>query len=241
MPFCKNCGRGLPLDADFCSSCGTRVEKEEPSVNQQSEASYEHVNYGSGAEQSYSDANNGQQGYTYAQYDGAPPSAPFNSEEQAAANRQKVIDNLYLRLKWERIAWSISSKVMIILGAILMGLTFFMFVCGAALGGEDAAYMIAFSFYYGFFASAILAIGIINKIMVGKVQRYMDGLYTDCGPAVTRCESIGMIIFEYFFNNIALVFFIINFIHVKTHKKELEEIRRLQLNANQQNANVYCQ
>lgn len=221
MPFCQKCGRGLPLDAEYCSNCGTKAES--------SEANTQYKTY-----------EEPRQEYTYTQ---APPNPPYESYDDGAARRQKTLDNFYLRLKWELKAWSIASKVLIIFGAILMAFTMIFFIAGVA-GGSDTVALIPFSMYYGFLASTVLGIGVVNSVMKGKVQKYMEGLYYDCGPAVVRGESIGMIVFNYFFNTIALVFFLINFIQIKMHKEEFEEIRRLQLNARQNSANnntVYWQ
>ncbi len=214
MPFCNKCGHGVAVDATVCPSCGEVFNQNDNNTANANQNQYN----------------------SYNQYNQAPPRAPYESPEEAAVRRQRVIDNFYLRLKWELKAWSIASKVFTILGSVLMFITAVMFVM-SFVGGEDTIGMLFFAMYYGFFASMILGIGIINVIMKGKVQKYMDGLYYDCGPAVVRGESIGMIIFEYFFNNIALVFFVINFIHIKTNKAVFDEIRHLQYHNNRANNN----
>ena len=49
-------------------------------------------------------------------------------------------------------------------------------------------------------------------------------LYKDFRAAHKRCNSIGMIIFGYFFNTIALVFYVINFVRMKSNKAMAERI-----------------
>ncbi len=218
MPFCNRCGHGIPVDATVCPSCGEVFS----------------VNTDNGAYNSQTHYN------TYNQTP-PPPRAPYESEEQAAARRQRLIDNFYLRLKWEHKAWSIMGKVMTIFGGVCAGISLICLIAAIASWSEMSAFFGAYAYVFFIYTIAVLPLGIVGIIMTGKVKKYMDGLYYDCGPAVTRGESIGMIIFNYLFNGVALVFYLINFIHIKCHKREFEEVRRLQLNSNSQSGNTYWQ
>ena len=209
MPFCLKCGKGLPTDAGFCPSCGCSLE--ENFVNETA----------------------------YSTQEACPPVAPAQYSDGGAARRQQLLDNFYLRLKWERKAWSIAGKVFTIMGAAITGISLLLFIIGFANMGEVLIASFSMAFSYLFMGTTYLGIGIVNLILKGKVSKYMEGLYYDCGPAIRRGESIGMIVFNAIFNTIALVFYVINFITIKEHREDFEEIRRLQLAA--KNNNTYNQ
>lgn len=218
MPFCNRCGHGVTVDATVCPSCGEVFSQNTGNC--------------------FSENQNNSYNYTQTP---PPPRAPYETEEQAAARRQQIIDNFYLRLKWERKAWSITGKVMTIFGGVCAGISLICLIAAFATWSDMSAFFGVYAYLFFIYALVSLPIGVVGIIMVGKVKKYMDGLYYDCGPAVTRGESIGMIIFNYMFNTVALVFYIINFAHIKMHKSEFEEIRRLQLNSNAQSDNNYWQ
>ena len=205
MPFCPNCGKGLPTDAVFCPSCGSSLE-----VNTNNDNSFN-------------------------EQPACPPVAPSQYTDDGAARRQKLLDNFSLRLKWELKAWSIAEKVWCIMGGAFLGISLLMMIIGFANIGDPGMVALPMSFSYLFVGATYLGIGIVNSVLKSKVRKYMEGLYYDCGPAVTRGESIGMIVFNALFNTVALVFYLINFITVKEHRSEFEEIRRLQLSARNNN------
>ncbi len=168
----------------------------------------------------------------------APPVVPEEQGDNGSERRQKLMDNFYLRLKWELKAWSISSKVMTIFGGACAGLSLLSLMIALISWSEFSAFFGMYAYMFFIYALITLPIGIVSIVMTGKVRKYMEGLYYDCGPAVKRGESIGMIVFNYLFNEVALVFFLINFITIKMHREEFEEIRSLQLNAARNN-NTY--
>ncbi len=209
MPFCKNCGKGLPVDAEFCVNCGTAVE-----------------DY---AEQNNSVNTNMPE----------PPAVPAEQSDNGSARRQKLLDNFYLRLKWELKAWSIFSKVYTIFGGVCAGISILSLMVALISWSELSALWGVYAYMFFVYALVTLPIGIIAMVVKNKVRKYMEGLYYDCGPAVTRGESVGMIVFNALFNTVALIFYIINFITIKEHREEFEEIRNLQINAANNNRNTY--
>lgn len=201
MPFCPKCGKGIPTDTGFCPSCGCSLE--ENFVNETA----------------------------YSTQMACPPVAPAQYSDGGAARRQQLLDNFYLRLKWELKAWRIYARVWFIFGAVFAGLSLLLFLSGLFLDMPEAFAMYYMAFIYSFVSSLYIAEGVICAILKNKVTKYMDGLYYDCSPAVTRGESIGMIVFNALFNQVALVFYLINFITIKEHREEFEEINRLQFAA----------
>ena len=126
-------------------------------------------------------------------------------------------------LRWERKAWSIAGKVYLILGIILTALYFLIGVIIVAVGGEMAPVGGMF-IYVSFFLAVLIAVGIVNIKAAGKIDQYTDTLFKDFRAAYKRCGSIGMIIFGYFFNTIALVFYVINFVRMKTNRDMADRI-----------------
>ena len=58
--------------------------------------------------------------------------------------------------------------------------------------------------------------GIVGIISSGKVSQYIDSLYCDVRPTATRCGDVGMLVLSILFGEVAFVFFLINFIRIKS-------------------------
>ncbi len=129
--------------------------------------------------------------------------APSGSKEA----QQALLDNIYLRLKHERLCWKIFGFVWLGYAALFTIIGFFAPVV------------------FLYVALMYVPLGIINFKMIGKVDYYMNTLYTDCEPVVKRCSSVGMIVFGALFNTVAMIFIIINFVNVKSNADTLREIK----------------
>ena len=89
---------------------------------------------------------------------------------------------------------------------------------------EDVAILagagvIAFSAFYIGFGIALLVVAIVNLVMASKVGKYR---YSEV-LTVKHAGSVGSIVLAAFFNEIALVFVIINFVYAKRNRAVLEE------------------
>ena len=145
-------------------------------------------------------------------------------ETASVDEEKKCLDTFYRFLKYERLAWKISGIVLLILGCIflLMGLVFLAAVFGVP---EDATIVLAvFTAYMFVFAVVFLPVAIVNLVVSRKVRGYMHKIYTDPAAALERCGCVGTIVLAAFFNNIALIFVIINFVRTKTNRVLLEQI-----------------
>ena len=145
-----------------------------------------------------------------------------------AREEQEFLDTTHRLLRWERKAWSISGKVFLIVGivfAAFFGLLGFIALI-ALMGGDESAFVAAFvGLFYGIlFGGMFIAIGIVCNTASNKIPQYLDNMYNDFLPTRDRCGSIGMIVFTALFNEIALVFFIINFVRMKSCKNIINRI-----------------
>ena len=104
---------------------------------------------------------------------------------------QEFLDNTYKLLGWEKKAWLICGIVSLCIGTILF---FINFAIGAYLVGA----------------------GIVGIVSSGKVSQYIDSLYCDVRPTATRCGDVGMLVLSILFGEVAFVFFLINFIRIKS-------------------------
>ena len=73
-----------------------------------------------------------------------------------------------------------------------------------------------------------LPVAIINLKMLKKVEYYENTLYSDVSIARKRCTSVGMIVFAAFFNKIALIFIIINFVKTRKNAAAFDRIEAAQ-------------
>ena len=72
---------------------------------------------------------------------------------------------------------------------------------------------------------------ITSRPETGKVfmkAKFPLSTETDIAVTRTRCKSVGMIVFAAIFNNVALVFIIINFVKTKMHAAEFDRIEAKQ-------------
>lgn len=151
------------------------------------------------------------------------------NDEQNKKEEQDFLDQTYRLMRWEAKAWSITGKVFIIFGIAYAALMFLAGLgSGIAVGSDSveggiamATTMIVESLVFGFTFGGI---GIVSLISANRIPNYFDGFYTDFTPALNRCGSVGMIVFTAFFNEIALVFFLINFIRIKSNRRIIDRI-----------------
>ncbi len=200
MSFCRNCGKELLEGAAFCAACGAAASPVAPDP-----ITVEGVDVEQVAEEQ------------------VIPTAPVEAADTGAryAQEKECLDTYYRLLKWERIAWSICGKFFLVICCIFFGLCGLLWLVALASGESE---LLIFSAIYLIYPLMFLPIAIVNLKMVKKVQYYMDTLYTDIRPTVKRSESIGMIVLEYFFNEVALIFYIINFARTKCNKDVIARI-----------------
>jgi hypothetical protein len=142
-------------------------------------------------------------------------SAPVQSDE-----REKAFYVFRRNLRHERKCWSIYGKVWV--GFCIFFAAFALLFLMISVATEEPA-LIAMSLVYFLYPILLLPIAIINLVMANKISGYLDRIETDPNPAVERCGGVWLIVLSALFNNIALIFVILNFIHVKTHEELLKK------------------
>jgi hypothetical protein len=227
MRYCSRCGNALSVGASFCHCCGAELKnlvpeaEEAPKVAAAAESVVE-VAAAPVAEPVVESAVEAV-AEDPAVEETAPVVVPQHNREELKEEKE-FLDMTHRLLRWERKAWSISGKVHLIVGIVFAALFFLLGILYMALGDELIAFSIVFFAYSLIFGCLIIALGIVNLKAADKIPQYTDTLYKDFRAAHKRCGSIGMIIFGYFFNTIALVFYIINFVRMKSCKKRIDRI-----------------
>ena len=161
-----------------------------------------------------------------------PVAAPaFN---QNMYNEERTfLETTHRLLRWEQKAWRIASKVLLIVGIVLAAIFMLVFIAGIVMavsgdsysGGVVAGMGIGYAIAFGV---TFIAIGIICKKACGKVTQYINTVYDDFSITYKRCGSVGMLIFTILFGEVAAVFFIINFVRMKSSRAVIERIMRNQ-------------
>lgn len=143
------------------------------------------------------------------------PSAPVKTEEQ-----EKAFYVFRRNLRHERKCWSIYGGVW--LGFCIFFAAFALLFLMIAVGAEEPA-LVAMALVYFLYPIFFLPMAVINLVMANKISGYLDNIETDPNPAVERCGGVWLIVVSALFNNIAMVFVILNFVHVKTHGELLKQ------------------
>lgn len=219
MRYCSHCGNALSAGASFCHSCGAALKAFVPETDEtpvatpiMEEPAAETPITETAVEEPIKE-------------ESTPVVIPAPSDKDIQEERA-FLDQTHRLLRWERRAWSISGKVALIVGIVFAVLFFLIGVIAAAASGDEGG-IVGFSvmFIYAFiFGGILIAVGIVSLAAANKIPQYTDTLYKDFRATNTRCNSIGLIVFGYFFNNIALVFYLINFVRMKSNKPMIERI-----------------
>jgi hypothetical protein len=155
------------------------------------------------------------------------PTTPAPTESDYINEEQEFLDNTRKLLRWERNALKICGIVMLALGATFTGLFSLLGALFFLVAIAEGSSLIAISFVYFLYAfifGIYIAVGIIELCAMKKIPYYLDTMYTDIRPTATRCGSVGMLIFNIFFGNVAFVFFLINFIRIKSNQETIARI-----------------
>lgn len=149
-------------------------------------------------------------------------------DEVNITEEKEFLDATYRFMKYERLAWRITGVVLLCLCIVIigLGLLFLAGTAGMAIDGssEDALGLGLATVYLVVYGGMFLPLAIIGLVSAKKVEGYMNGMYADFRPAWKRCGSVGMIVFTAFFNELALIFYIINFVRIKSNARLIERI-----------------
>lgn len=216
MRYCSNCGNPLNPGAAFCHTCGAALKAIVPETDETPVAAPVVE-----AEPVVVEAPVVEATPVVEAPAAEPVVLPANTDKDIQEEK-KFLEDTHKFLRWEKKAWSIAGKVMLIVGIVFAALFFLLGIILAAT--ESAAPGIMMFVYAVIYGVMFIAIGIVNLKAADKIPQYTDTLYKDFRAAYKRCTSIGMIVFNYFFNTIALVFFVINFVRLKSNRAMCDRI-----------------
>ncbi|MBQ6819222.1 MAG: zinc ribbon domain-containing protein [Clostridia bacterium] len=160
----------------------------------------------------------------------APVAVPVQDvpcTDPVADQTQQALTLMQRMFKYERLAWKIGGIIYTVLGAF-WGIYVLLFgVLGVAamfdepgMGGVLFVYAWLFVIYVLLFVS----VGVFNLMMVKRAHRYMTEMTNNLRPALVRAGAVGMIVLSALFNNIAMIFIIINFVNARSNRVVLEQV-----------------
>lgn len=132
---------------------------------------------------------------------------------------QRFLDDTHRFLRYERVSWRIASIVWMVLGGLFAVVAVLLGRLVTVDGGG------VFTVTYLFVASMYFAVAIVNIKLKNRVDWYLERMYTEPETVLERAESIGMIVLCAIFNEIAAIFYIINFVRMKTNRPTVERIK----------------
>lgn len=152
-------------------------------------------------------------------------------QEHGFFEEKELTDKLHRFLRYERLAWKIPAIVMLCYAGFFAMISFLFLIVAIAEEPEMiSGFIMLWLAHIPMFASTSI-VGFVN---IKNIDRCIAALPTDPIPAISRCGSVGMIVVAALFNNIALVFVIINFVFVKSSQQTISRIlnRREGVNSN---------
>lgn len=154
--------------------------------------------------------------------------AAVHSEAANFAEEKEFLDTTHRFLKYERICWNIMGIFCLVLCGIFLLFTVLMLVGASTLvmdaDSETALGLGMGALAMGIYCALFVPFAVIGLVCAARIKRYMREMYTDLRPTADRCNSIGMIILGVLFNNLAMIFYIINFSRVRSNAKVIERI-----------------
>lgn len=154
---------------------------------------------------------------------------PIVFNEEFDREEREFLENTHRLLRWELKAWNIASRVWIIMGTVyaaIFGLIFLIGLIMATIGESfGGGFTMGMSFMYSvIFGGMFIGLGIVSKKAAEKIPQYIDTIYTDFSLAYNRCGNVGMLVFSIVLGVVSPIFFIINFVRMKSNRAVIERI-----------------
>lgn len=92
-----------------------------------------------------------------------------------------------------------------------------------AYNHEGLLYQLYAALYASGGLTACIPCAVVGFIMTAKCNRYLAQFDANPAAAIQRCGSVGMIVLGALFNEIALIFIIINFVRCKSNREALAQ------------------
>ena len=141
------------------------------------------------------------------------------------AEEKEFLQQTQRFLKYERIAAKILGIFFLIFSLLFIGISLLFLILSPQMHYENGQIGMAIAFgMYFVYGLLFLPVAIVNLVMVKKTTKYRADICTDPRPALARCGSVGTIVLAAFFNEVALIFVIINFVRMKSNRALVERI-----------------
>ena len=134
------------------------------------------------------------------------------------AEKRECIEDFRRFLKWERFGWRLFGIIFLVYSLIVLICAVGIIIAAGMTGYSYRLDMAVVGIMYGLIGLLILPVAIVNLVMAKKAGEYREDLDHDPKSVIERCGSVGLIVLAAFFNSLALVFIIINFVRTKTNK-----------------------
>ncbi len=206
MKKCLYCGAENPDYGNYCEKCGTLLgEAQEAEV-------------------------------------AAVPS--FYKSNDLTEKELEVIKGMKRNFRREQKAYRIFSIIYIVLIAIYLLLGVLVLALGVNGSGSgtviingntvtdpavvNAFFIIWLICWFSALLFVFLPIAIIGLVAANRINNYLGTIDENVRPSRKRAAAIGMIVFSAIFNQIAMIFVIMNFVYVKKRKAILDSITEKQ-------------
>ena len=147
------------------------------------------------------------------------------ADDRALEQEKEFLQQTLRFLKYERLCGRIVGIILLVFALLFIGISLIWLALSFQMHFENGRIGMAFAFaLYLLYGLLVLPFAIVNLVMAKKVTKHMNAVYTDPRPTLTRCGSAAPLVLAIFFNNIALIFIIINLIRVKSNRSLVERI-----------------
>ncbi len=165
----------------------------------------------------------------------------MNCEEiKTEEQDKKILDTFKRFLGLEHFGWKFGAVMFAVSSFLLILSGVIMIISGAVLLRPSAdnemlsryPFILMGVLYICLALVELIPLTVISFIMLKKNEYCQSTVYTDLSIARKRATSVGMIVFCFLFNNIAAIFYLINFIKTKNNAAAFDRIEAAQKGGN---------
>ncbi|MBQ7872248.1 MAG: zinc ribbon domain-containing protein [Oscillospiraceae bacterium] len=168
----------------------------------------------------------------FCEHCGAASPAAASEEPSPAAEEAReeraCLDNMRRMLRGEQLSWTIGTWVTLGVSLLYM-LLWVLFVVAATTGlpmdHDDRVFFGMVCTIFLIYVAVLIGPRIVvGFIMASRSKAYMQNIYERPEEAIERCGHAGIIVLGAIFNEVALIFIIINFVRCKSRRKVFDRI-----------------